>query len=379
MKRKRKSSARRCSNLLDQKKNKKELSRANEKANENPSKAMSLRSLFSLPKSDLRWATLIRRPSKRNRSPYVADICVDSFGGKKTHEAIAHVPSLELGGKCVEGSRLLVQIARDRKGNAVPPSATGKYGTPKCTYITRLCLVKDDENKNRGSQYKNGTWVGAHPSIGEKIAEELFQLGNVYEPLDSSKITAVHKQVAKFAGTNSRLDYLVEMASGKAYAVEVKTVVDTDYDPGITQPVERKFHGRKYNRQGMDNDLYQRAAIFPWGNSNQKGPDGEKVVSTRAIAHVDNLMKVVTGELTHGQYGINLKAAILFIIVREDAAVFRPNTEACPSFAKHLKDAHDKGVKVIAHAVSWGHGDETTPGKDLGTAYCAGTRPIILG
>ena len=49
-------------------------------------------------------AEVLRRPSQRNRSPYVADIQL--AGGR---EAICHVPSLDLGGKCVAGSTILVK------------------------------------------------------------------------------------------------------------------------------------------------------------------------------------------------------------------------------------------------------------------------------
>ena len=49
-------------------------------------------------------AEVLRRPSQRNRSPYVCDIRV--AGGR---EAICHVPSLDLGGKCVAGSTILAK------------------------------------------------------------------------------------------------------------------------------------------------------------------------------------------------------------------------------------------------------------------------------
>ena len=39
---------------------------------------------------------------------------------------------------------------------------------------------------------------------------------------------------------------------------------------------------------------YARAAIFPWGAGKQKGPDGEAVVSARAIKHVDCLKSAVS-------------------------------------------------------------------------------------
>lgn len=39
------------------------------------------------------------------------------------------------------------------------------------------------------------------------------------------------------------------------------------------------------------------AGIFPWGRAKQKGPDGEKVVSTRAIKHLRELTRIQKGEL----------------------------------------------------------------------------------
>uniref|UniRef100_A0A7S1FTJ9 Uncharacterized protein n=1 Tax=Corethron hystrix TaxID=216773 RepID=A0A7S1FTJ9_9STRA len=67
--------------------------------------------LLKLP-SDCVTAKFICRPSKRNRSPYVADIFVPSLD----REAICHVPNLDMGGKCFPGVTLLVKPQRDRKG-----------------------------------------------------------------------------------------------------------------------------------------------------------------------------------------------------------------------------------------------------------------------
>ena len=67
--------------------------------------------LLQLP-TDCIKAKFICRPSKRNRSPYVADIFIPSL----EREAICHVPSFDLGGKCVAGSTLLVKPQRDKNG-----------------------------------------------------------------------------------------------------------------------------------------------------------------------------------------------------------------------------------------------------------------------
>ena len=68
---------------------------------------LSSEALFTLGGGDathaLVEAEVLRRPSQRNRSPYVADIRVAG------REAICHVPSLDLGGKCVAGSTILVK------------------------------------------------------------------------------------------------------------------------------------------------------------------------------------------------------------------------------------------------------------------------------
>jgi DNA-binding sugar fermentation-stimulating protein len=39
--------------------------------------------------------------------------------------------------------------------------------------------------------------------------------------------------------------------------------------------------------------------------------------------------------------------------LRADVETFHPNIAACPSFAKHLKAAHDEGVAVVAAKVRW--------------------------
>ena len=44
---------------------------------------------------------------------------------------------------------------------------------------------------------------------------------------------------------------------------------------------------------------------------------------------------------------------MLFVAVRDDVAVFRPNDAACPSFGAHLRAAVDGGVAVVARKLRW--------------------------
>eukprot|EP00943_MAST-04B_sp_MAST-4B-sp1_P002552 g2552.t1 len=299
---------------------------------------------------DLVRATMICRPSRRNRSPYVADVELESG-----RVAIAHVPNLDMGGKCVKSTEMLLTAARDRKGNLVGSNTLGKYGTPKCEFHAKLINVKEIENVslNNGT----GVYVGAHPSLGEKIAKSLLEKNLIKE---LPPITEISSQVTNICGCDMRTDFVVTHEDGTRNVIEVKQVVDTDYN-SLTPPDREKcvyFEKEK---------PYKRSGIFPWGNSKQKGPDGERVVSARAIKHVRELTKIAKGEVKDDE-GKKLNATILFINNREDAIQFRPNDDACPSFAKYLKEAKDGGCNIICRRVIWGKDKDS-----IGKAFDGGT------
>lgn len=289
-----------------------------------------LEPLLVLPE-DCVIGTFQCRPSKRNRSPYVADVLLEN----ENREVIVHVPNLDMGGKCVPGAKLLMKPARDRKGNLVGRNATSpKYGTPKCEFIAQLLHV--DESL---LGYEPA-WVGAHPSLGEKVAEQL--VGHNLLGATFPAVRSFEREVRNVGGTDMRADFLIqhEDAELPPRILEVKTVVDTDYSVNATPDrVKCVFTS--------DKEDYIRTAIFPWGQSNQKGPNGEKVVSARAIKHVNELTRASNDK------NQNFDATVLFVIVRGDAKAFRPNYEACPTFARCLKEAECKGVQILAIQVFW--------------------------
>jgi len=252
------------------------------------------------------------------------------------------------------GVECLVRTAVDRKGIPVGNNATGKYGTPKCEFILQLVRVHEPENA-----LLDGCWVGAHPSIGEQATAALLRAGALDVSLGTS-VVDVRAEVAKPAGCDMRCDFVVTGLDGSRTVIEVKTVVDSDFDPTITRPrSECMFVGPA---------PYKRAAIFPWGKARQKGPDGDKVVSARAIKHVQELASLARGERLDADTG-RLNAAIVFVVVREDALSFRPNSEACPSFARHLREASASGVCVVARRISW---------NDCGDAFDDGEIAVNL-
>jgi len=287
--------------------------------------------LLSLPE-DVVIGELRKRPSKRNRSPYVGDVWLES----EQREVIVHLPNLDMGGKCVAGAKLVLKPARDRKGNLVGKDAVSpKYGTPKCEFIAQL--LRYDES-DLGYE---PAWVGAHPSLGEKIAEQLVGRNLLGEAFP--KVKSFKREVRNVGGTDMRADFLIEHedSSLPPRILEVKTVVDTDYS-------SQSIPDRTKCVFTSDEEPYRRTAIFPWGNSNQKGPDGEAVVSSRAIKHVRELTRMVLDDSK------KFDCTVLFVVIRHDAKAFRPNVDACPSFARYIREANDAGVQVLAKQVVWG-------------------------
>ena len=257
-----------------------------------------------------------------------------------------------------------------------------------------------------------GIWIGAHPLLGEQLADALLQ-GALADGLPGGRITAIKRQASKVAGTDMRADFQLAHEDGSQTLLEVKTVVDSDYDPNVhvaaaaslikqesseQKPKKQKKAKGKvmYFGPTTDGGGYQRAAIFPWGGGKQKGPRGEPVVSARAIKHLRELTAVARGqkvlplavgdpstmsaiEETAGTDGRAskatapmLRAAVLFVVVRHDVTHFRPNTEACPTFASHLKEAHESGVTLLARRIRWGEGGQ------VGKAFDDGDLPIRI-
>lgn len=70
----------------------------------------------------------------------------------------------------------------------------------------------------------------------------------------------------------------------------------------------------------------------------------------RGKKHVEELIKAVENRRFLKAKKEGLNAAILFLIFCEDAKCFSPNLNMDPDFSNALKDAHKKGVNIIAYS-----------------------------
>ena len=276
------------------------------------------------------------------------------------------MPSLELGGKCGPGATILVKPALDRKKTLVGSEAvSAKYGTPKCEFICQLARIE-------------GGWVGAHPSIGETAAAMLLATGGVRLAVGASADCEVRREVKRPCGADMRADFvLCDLAAdgaadgAKIVVLEVKTVVDAAHDDAAAAEAAAAAVAAVAAAV-----VAPRVATFPWGRSKQKGPDGEKVVSARAIKHVGELGRIARGDLRVEGASAASRAAILLVVARADVDVFKPNADACPSFARHLRAARDSGVVVRARRLRWRlrQGSET----GVAEAFDDGDIPVDL-
>ena len=316
----------------------------------------------------LEEGVLVCRPSERNKSPYVGDVRITS-GPNSGSVAVTHIPNMDSGGKCRPGVRVLCR----RQPGVGPDTVGGKFGMPKCELICQLIRCDEPENASLG-----GCWVSAHPSIGEKLVEALIR-GGAFDDRLHAPVMELETQVSKARKVTVsesggyRPDFRATHADGSSTLIETKQVVDTDYDPATadaaanTQPGHPVYARRDNITPSMGG--YERAGIFPWGKRGQKGPDGELVVSARAIEHLRELAEIVEG--VRKESSGDAHAAVVLMAGRYDVASIRPNGKACPSFATHLSRAESTGVKILGHRVRWGEGEY------VGKAFDGGAVPIL--
>lgn len=129
--------------------------------------------------------TILKRPSKHCKSPYVADVLLENG-----EEIIAHAPSLGCCGLCDKDSVVYMTLSQNPK---------------TCTHIVHL-------------GQNNETIVGIHPKSGEKIVE--FALKNsCIDTLKNLKEVQREKKML-----NSRFDFMGIDEENQKFILEVKSV-----------------------------------------------------------------------------------------------------------------------------------------------------------
>ena len=191
--------------------------------------------LYCLPKPLLK-ANVLSRPSKKIKSPYLADIEID---GK---EILCHTAALGCCGHIKTGAIVWVL----------------EKPASKAQSTHEVYLVEID-----------GQLVGCHPLIANKIGASL---------LKSQKILPIGEIIQEVKFDTCRFDFT---SIDKKTIIEVKSVPMADHYDGTLKELNAYIKGR-------DLDNNSKVAIFPFGKRKVE------LLSPRALKHVESLTKLVT-------------------------------------------------------------------------------------
>ena len=266
---------------------------------------------------DLYIATIISRPSKTCKSPYVADIYVPDLDDY----AMAHAPSLGCGGLCNKGSTVYVTLH--------PNPST-------CQYIIHY---SKQINENNETQYEI---IGTHPKSAEQIVHSCLyndviqSLSNVYE---------IRSEVS-IKEHDSRFDFVVTDKNNTETIIEVKNVPLADYEDIYAKDrKKRNYDDREWN---------SKVSYFPDGYRKKQ----TDTVSPRALKHITELMKIKEKRRD------NVRCVMVYVIQRTDSEVFQPSI-IDPIYRDAFINAYKSGVEMIAIQIKWTENGECYFVKEL--------------
>jgi sugar fermentation stimulation protein A len=235
-------------------------------------------------------ATVIARPSRHNKSPYLLDCRLDNG-----EEAIVHNPALKCNGLVEPGARVYLQPAASAK-------SLSKYV---------LYLVSAPEN----------VLVCIHPTIANDICEALICRGTI-----APFIEQVRREVV--CG-DCRFDFYGLVAGRDTY-IEVKSA--SMADRVNVMPGQRTAALAALSAEAP------LMAIFPYGNRPKLG-----LVSERALKHVEGLRSAVEA---------GCQAHLVYISMRPDVTALKVS-ELDTVYRRAVMDARAAGVRVVAVSVRW--------------------------
>ena len=244
---------------------------------------------------------ILHRPSKKIKSPYVADAI-----NKSGDEFLVHTPGLGLADQCLPGSKIFATPSKNKSS--------------KTDFIAQSVSVNE---KDYGK-----TLIGANPHTAELIGKEILK-SSLWNPYPNFKVCNKKPAHIKYLGD------IYLKAQNRYIIIEMKNVICASYDPNIKR-VDRRY-------VFYDNKIpFRRSGIYPNGERSQKYK-GKSVVSERSVRQIDSMIK----DKEKYQF------AIVFLVNRGDCIAFKPNWQRDPIYSKKLVKAVDNGINVYALGVNW--------------------------
>jgi len=249
--------------------------------------------------------TVLKRPSKYIKSPYVADVLLSE--NNEEREILAHSASLGCCGLAEKNALVLMK-----------PCDEGK----KCSHVIYLSIQKEDEHQ---------VIIGIYPKLAERLAESALK-GNFLSNLQNVKCLKREKVIKIKDKVDSRFDFSGIDCDGIPFLMEIKNVPLADYeDLPLKERNKIDFTGRAFN---------SKVAYFPDGYR-KKSTD---TISPRALKHIK--------ELTIIRSETSVRTILCFVIQRNDVNRFQPSV-IDPEYREAVRCAVEKGVEVMTMVVEW--------------------------
>lgn len=273
--------------------------------------------------------TVIKRPSKIIKSPYVADVNIDNT------EFLAHTAALGCCGLCDNGASILL-APLNNKSQKTKKSKNNENKTEdpiKCVYSAQLSVINEKDTE---------IIVGIHPKLAEQLVENCLKKNYLSSLQDCKKY---RRETVVFVENkvDSRFDFTGIDKNNIPFIMEVKNVPLADYED-ISSKDRKKMC---YDDRAIDSKI----AYFPDGYR-KKSTD---TVSPRALKHIRELTLIKKESIT--------RCIMCYVIQRTDVDRFQPSI-IDPEYRQAVKEAVEAGVEIITLVVKWTRDGEAYFVKD---------------
>jgi DNA-binding sugar fermentation-stimulating protein len=259
--------------------------------------------------------TVVKRPSKLIKTPYVADVMIYNISHTEMREVITHSASLGCCGLADANACVLLSEITTTSQSKKPI---------KCSHRIYLSVHKEGENE---------VVIGIYPKLAENLAEIalnqnlLSWLNNVV----SYKRESVIKN--KDLGVDSRFDFSGIDSSNRPFIMEIKAVPLADYEDISSKERKKKsYDGYDFN---------SKIAYFPDGYR-KKASD---TISPRALKHIQELEILKLNNP-------NMRCILCYVIQRADVNMFTTSIND-PEYKEAVNKAYHSGVEIMTIVIKW--------------------------
>lgn len=241
---------------------------------------------------------VVKRPSAKCKTPYVADVILEDGT-----DVLGHTAALGCCGLADKTANVLMTKVENSKN--------------VCSHKIQLSIKYENNHKEL---------IGIDPKLAERIVDESLK----HNCIGTLKNLQSYKREVKML--NSRFDFAGVDADGNEFVLEVKNVPLADYVDCYEK--ERKNHDTSrcaYN---------EKISYFPDGYRKKQ----KDTVSPRALKHIQELQKLK--ETT------NKRTILCYVIQRTDVSSFQPSN-IDPIYKQAVIEAYQKGVEILPLVCKW--------------------------